>query len=427
MKKKQDRIFLSLIEIAGFYINLQKGFLQNGVSVDTGFTRPHKFQYDQIYKKKTVLHRIIMWLGDIIHGPYHFIIRVIVYGVQQLIFMPLYLIHTIFRYDTFIFGFGLSFLLFNLDVPILKLLRKKVIVYYNGSDSRPPYLNGNFSNVSPKKRYKLSKSWKKKIVFLDRYADVVIDHACNAHFHEKQIVQAHKLGVPYDTKSLVHDNMNIIPIIVHSPSKPETKGTYLIREVLKSLRQEGYKYEYVELINKTNQEVLDTLSRADFVIDQLYSDTPMAGFATEAASFGKPAIVGGYELDRLKNLMKTEERAPAYQIKPTSDELKKAIIHLIENSEYRQNLGLDAYNFIKRQWSTQAVANRFLRIINNNIPDDWFYNPNKTDFVYGVGCTNTVRQNMIKTMIEYKGVEALCLADKPLVEKRVIDSLSSDH
>ena len=40
--------------------------------------------------------------------------------------------------------------------------------------------------------------------------------------------------------------------------------------------------------------ILAELARCDFVIDQLYSDYPLPGLATEAAWFGKPTVVGGY-------------------------------------------------------------------------------------------------------------------------------------
>ena len=54
---------------------------------------------------------------------------------------------------------------------------------------------------------------------------------------------------------------------------------------------EGLPLEYVEIVGQPNDIVLAEIARSAFVIDQLYSDTPMAGFAAEAARLGKPAIV----------------------------------------------------------------------------------------------------------------------------------------
>src|SRR3990170_1211052 len=64
-----------------------------------------------------------------------------------------------------------------------------------------------------------------------------------------------------------------------------------ILKFIKKMQLKGHSIELIEIIRKTNAEVLDELSRCDFIIDELYSDAAMAGFATEAAFFGKPAIV----------------------------------------------------------------------------------------------------------------------------------------
>ena len=46
------------------------------------------------------------------------------------------------------------------------------------------------------------------------------------------------------------------------------------------------KIKFIEITGRPNQEVLELISTCDFVIDQLYSDMAMVGFATEAAFFG---------------------------------------------------------------------------------------------------------------------------------------------
>ena len=46
--------------------------------------------------------------------------------------------------------------------------------------------------------------------------------------------------------------------------------------------------------------VLEKMAMSDIVVDQVYCDTPMAGFATEAAINGVPVVVGGYYADVYK-------------------------------------------------------------------------------------------------------------------------------
>ena len=90
--------------------------------------------------------------------------------------------------------------------------------------------------------------------------------------------------------------------ILHSPSSPEVKGTYLIRQAINALKAKGYPIDYVEIMGKPNTVVIAELEKCDFIVDQLYSDTPMSGFATEAAFFGKTAVVGGYGWQEVEKL-----------------------------------------------------------------------------------------------------------------------------
>ena len=73
--------------------------------------------------------------------------------------------------------------------------------------------------------------------------------------------------------------------ILHAPSNPNFKGTEEIRDTIKCLKNENIDFEYIEITNASNEKVLAELNACDLVIDQLYSDTPMATLAAEAASW----------------------------------------------------------------------------------------------------------------------------------------------
>jgi hypothetical protein len=64
------------------------------------------------------------------------------------------------------------------------------------------------------------------------------------------------------------------PVIVHAPSSPFIKGTPIVRSAVSRLRQEGYKFEYVELQNAANSEVIDHLRRAHVVLNEFYAFIP---------------------------------------------------------------------------------------------------------------------------------------------------------
>ena len=79
------------------------------------------------------------------------------------------------RFDVFVFGFANTFLRLA-ELPLLRLLRKKVIFVLHGSDARPPYMNGaarrapwNAAEVVARTRVQ-----KLRLARIERYADAVI-------------------------------------------------------------------------------------------------------------------------------------------------------------------------------------------------------------------------------------------------------------
>lgn len=64
------------------------------------------------------------------------------------------------------------------------------------------------------------------------------------------------------------------PVIVHAPTSPVIKGTPLVRAAVKALAEQGYHFEYIELMNQPNEMVLQTLERAHVVLNQFYAFIP---------------------------------------------------------------------------------------------------------------------------------------------------------
>ena len=64
------------------------------------------------------------------------------------------------------------------------------------------------------------------------------------------------------------------PRILHAPSSPTLKGTQIVRAAISRLQQEGFKFDYVELKNCTNSEVLDALKVSHIVLNEFYSFVP---------------------------------------------------------------------------------------------------------------------------------------------------------
>lgn len=74
-------------------------------------------------------------------------------------------------------------------------------------------------------------------------------------------------------------------VLVHATTSPVIKGTPLVRAAVAQLRDEGYDFEYVELIGVTNATVRAELARAHIALNQFYGFSP-AVFGVEALAAG---------------------------------------------------------------------------------------------------------------------------------------------
>jgi hypothetical protein len=212
--------------------------------------------------------------------------------------------------------------------------------------------------------------------------------------------------------------------ILHAPSYAPGKGTDQIRASKAALEAQGFSIDYREITGRPNSEVLAEIERADLVVDQLYSDTPMAMFAAEAASLGKPAVVGGYYSQVMRS------HVPKEQIPPTAfchpDELKETIAMLIKDHERRHRFGDDARNFVHEKWSARSVAKRFLRLFEGDPPSEWVIDPMQVLYLQGCGLSEKQAKLNVAAVIRSGGVKALQLSDKPDLEKLFLEFSKSE-
>ena len=208
-------------------------------------------------------------------------------------------------------------------------------------------------------------------------------------------------------------------MILHCPSYPEGKGTPSIRAAIAALQCKGHRIRFVEISDKSNREVLAELAKCDFVIDQLYSDMPMVGFATEAAFFGKPAVVGGYYATEIAQDIQAKWIPPSLFCLP--EEIQTAIERLIVEREFREALGKHARQFVEQNWSAAEVAKRFIALIHGVFPQDWLYDPANCRYIYGMGLSKARLRRNVASILERYGPQAFQLDDKPALLQRVLD------
>lgn len=419
--KKKRRIFLGVQEIAGMMERLNNAFRDMGIESD--FYCIPKYTFDSEKKEMPVLKKFRFHTkkkmyaeGERAKAWWSFL------QMWDILWVFAY---ALFRYDSFIYVYGQGLFFHNrylrkieeAEFFILKIFRKQMIMWLCGSDSRPPYCDGANRFDDVEMVYSITREKSAKIKMLEKYMDL-IDYSPSSHFHTKPYLIFNCIGIPVDEKERVRREKKDSRIrILHAPSDQTGKGTAIIRNILKEIQEEGYDFEYMEVSGLPHSVVLEKMAMSDIVVDQVYCDTPMAGFATEAAINGVPVVVGGYYADVYKKVL-PNPIAPTVYCNP--EEIKEKIIYLIEHEEERIRIGEEERAYVEGYCLAETVANKFLRIFDHSYPEEWIMNPGVNDYIWGYGEDKESVANEITRLIDHYGTEALCLDEKSILYKKYV-------
>ena len=111
--------------------------------------------------------------------------------------VPLFL-SAVVKYDVFLFTYGNSFFTANLDLPLLKLLGKRIVMPFLGSEVRPRYIDGFLEFAGLEEMHASAQQQRKKIRFIERFVDVIINNPAAGHLLERPFVNFYCLGIPQD-------------------------------------------------------------------------------------------------------------------------------------------------------------------------------------------------------------------------------------
>lgn len=425
--RPRPRVFLGPIEIAGYYAGLERCLRAANVDAVAVDLSVHPFRYAgapgarrplaarpaaAVAKLVTTVPALGRW-------------RPVRRALQAVAAVPL-LVWAIFRFDVFVFGFRTSF--FGLrEIALLHRLGKRLVFVFHGSDARPPYVDGadmdEAVGLSIDGCARLAARKKHEIRRIERYAEAMLVHPLYGHFFERPYVRFTAVGTPAQRiaagTALARGEGSAPPRALHSPSNPAVKGTTRIREAIATLAADGLTIDYVEVAGKPNAVVLEEIAKADFVIDQLYSDIPMATFTTEAAWQARPAVVGSYGWDELERLLPADERAPVEACHP--DASGAAIRALATEPARTQALGGAVERYVAERWSDAQIADRFLRVLTGHIPPAWLSAPGEVRYRQGCGLPEDRARATTRAVIEQHGRAALQLADKPELEASFVE------
>ena len=426
----KPRFLLSLKEVAGYYSALEKGFTAIGIEAKLGAIKSHPFAYS--FTSWHPLQRLLIALYSKTEKVSHPLLKKMAWLSYQYIIKPLYFLACIKRFNVFVFGAGESFFKNHFDLYILKMLGKTTVIVFHGSDARPPYLDKTKDKLSLDELHLATLQMKKSINTIDKWATHIINAPATSQFHTRQIINWLAIGVPFNSSPFrkknthsTHSNKatKSAPIILHSPSNASVKGTAVIRKAINHLKSRGHAFEYIELQACSHSKVIKLLSRSSIVIDQLYSDTPCAGFATEACAMGKAVIVGGYEIEKVNETVEKSLRPPTQLIRPTFEALGERIIALLNDYNHCQLEGKKNQQFIEQHWDVKEIANKFLAIVNQTLPSKHLIPHCCPPFVGGVGYSWNEGNERLRAYINQFGIEALCLQDKPELVEAILQKI----
>lgn len=421
-------VLIGPTEVAGVGQGLQRGLAELGVTAELVLECQHPFSYAAV-EASSPLVRAWKWAGTQARAvPMRRLwLKAPVYALH-LALGWLVLCWALVRYDAFIFLFGKTLTNTRLELWLMRALRKPAVVMFLGSDARPAYINGAWTDANPAALRRKVRRQKRKLRWLERLATACVNAPGSAHFHERAVVNWFALGVPRSVASLPlmepasseavdrTGELSAAPVrIVHSPSKPLVKGTAQIEAAIGRLRQRGFKLEFVLLQGLANEDVLAELRRCDLLVDQLYSDTPMAGLATEAALLGKPALVGGYFARDMPQALGGAPVPPTRFVAP--EHFEQALEELVSSAEMRVALANAAVDFVQSEWSCKQVASRMLLILRGTSPANWWFDPANVRYLAGCGLSEDAARERVRRLIDHAGVAALQLADKPALEE----------
>ncbi len=399
---------IGLMEIAGYAHNLQMGLRDNGVECDLLTLYPHPFQYTTADGRNGLLHLINDIQGKSCN-------RILKFMARRFFSAPL-MLWSLCKYDTFIILFNETFF-GNLDLALFKVLRKKVIMVFLGSDVRPAYMNGLFiSRTDPGTLRTLRLRTVGQVIRLrlsELFADALISSPTISQFQRRDFFDWNSIGIPVEPVNADRrpEKSDDVIRILHSPSKPKVKGSDRISAMIQKMQMKGYQIEFTQITNRPHAEVLKELDRVDLVIDQMYSDSPMATFATEASLHGVATLVGGYPAGEV-----FESYSPA-TIYCHPDEMEMRLEDLLTHPERLRELGSKAREFMLEKWNRDDVAKRYISIIDGTNGDVPLLSPNRFNYVKGSGAPVEVISEFYSAYLRTYGAKALLLGNrKDLIE-----------
>jgi glycosyltransferase involved in cell wall biosynthesis len=241
------------------------------------------------------------------------------------------------------------------ELPMLKRLRRKIIVTFCGDDARPPEASP-FVDWAPEVLELQEAYQQKRIDLMMRYADRIfylnpdlrryLDPRAEFRPYASVDPRAIRPQPPQPRREMV---------VAHAPSDRVIKGTQYVIDAVESLRSEGVPIRLEMIEGVPHDEVVPRMLRADVVVDQLNQGW-YGAFAVEAMATQRPALAYIDDREPGDNPFGSE-----LGVVPTTREtLRDDLAALVADPGRRAELGARGREFVERHHDPRVIARRNL-------------------------------------------------------------------
>ena len=356
MLPANPRIFLGTEDIGLCLSALAKGFEAHGCTTTKMVTQPELngqgLRYDIVRGRE--LGRFVDYERQprIVAGLARRLDNAISVGLNG-VATPSYLDH-----DVFVF-FWKPWAPAPLLFPLLRRLKKKVVLYHLGSDVR------HISALS--QEYGIDTSnWGaafqrdpldpkvQKIRWGELYADLVYSVPDQSGL---QIRPYYHAFVPLDVHLEAHTPARAVPVVLHSPAfdhnaRGDIKGTSYVMRAVEQLKKEGLRFEFKLITGMQRHEVLEVLRDGDIVVDELMLHGP-GSLSAEAMMAG--CAVATKMIDPPHPFF----AAPICSVRPET--VTDGLRRLITDIPYRLDLAARGKAWVHTAFDPTWVAGQVLR------------------------------------------------------------------
>ena len=287
------------------------------------------------------------------------------YFFVNLIKAIVFLAKVIRKYDVFHFYYAKSILPLSLDLPILKIFRKKIFFTFQGSDIRrrgyflrrfkiDPY--EDCKEISHKKFFDLFRLLRLKIALFFANKTFVLNP-------DLKLISPTSELIPYGNADLNEwsrvefKKKDDSFIILHAPTNSSIKGTKYLVEAVSRLKKEGYPVKLRLLEGIKHNQMKELCQDADIVVDQLLIGW-YGGFAVETMALGKPVVC--YINEGLSYLVPWAKDIPILNANVGSlyDKLK----WMIQNPKGREKIGRTGRQFVEKWHDPVKIAEKLTKL-----------------------------------------------------------------